>query len=239
MGYSHYYNGQQVGERRWKKFTDEVRLLLAHPAITGIVCKESDQPGLPPVIDDKVVCFNGKGEQGHETFVLQRSGGKEFCKTGGISQMNIGDSWGKHYDIAVCAVLLAAKRHLGYRVTSDGNWSDEGWMRARALYARVTSHIVACPWPQKTCIQCERTFSRNGHAWGGHQACQRCGSGSCRVEEGKTTCYQCHSVNSFRYVKPTTWCWYCASGYKGKVDAAADLTKKWEDMVTSLEKVEP
>lgn len=198
------------------------------------MCEESDNPDRPPFIGEDSVIFNGKEEAGHETFVLERAAHRSFCKTGGILQMDVVNSWGKSYDVAVCCALISARRHLGEVVSSDGDWSEEGWMRGRALYAHVTSFLSPCLWPQKTCAQCSRTFCTDGHAWGGSDVCRKCGGGSCRIDMGKVTCSDCGLVGPFQRAKPTDWCWYCSNGYKDKKDAAANLKKRWDQLVASL-----
>jgi hypothetical protein len=235
MGYTHYFSrGTNASENKWSAFTQEVRELLFHPAISNLTCEEIDKPTNPPVINNTKVFFNGKGEDGHETFVLHRAAHRDFCKTGGIKQMDTVDSWGKGYDVAVCCVLLSAHRHLRERVTSDGDWSEEGWMRARALYAKVTSQLVTSPWPEKCCTQCGRFFARNHHSWGGREICRKCkGSGYVRVGE-VTTCSTCCSKNTFRKEKPKNWCWFCSNGYKDKEKAAKAIEKRWLEITKAL-----
>jgi hypothetical protein len=211
--------------------------LLTHLAVSRLVCKEYRKPNQPPVIDSAVVRFNGKGENGHETFYLPKTAHRACCTTGGIAQMDNGDSWGKPYDVAVCAVLISAKRHLGEKVSSDGNWDDAGWLRARALYTKVTYFISPPLWPVKLCVKCHRAFSKRGHNWGGYEFCHKCGGGGrhCYGKLGDV-CMKCGEVNSFRKAHPTTWCWYCSSGYKGKADAGEAVAKRWKEVVTSLKR---
>jgi len=238
VGYTHYFSrGKDSSDRSWSKFTDEVRTILSHPAISDLMCEEYTKPDVPPVINDREVRFNGKGKDGHETFLLTRVAHNESCKTGGPSQVSFCESWGKHYDIAVSCVLLSAKQHLRERVSSDGDWSEESWLRARALYAHITSRIVLCPWPQKTCSKCEKIFKSHGHAWGGSKVCSKCKGGSYHSNNLGTVCMTCKAVNSFRLAKPRTWCWYCSNGYKNKEEAAEDLTKKWELITEELKKL--
>lgn len=238
MGYTHYFSrAKDATDKNWMKFTDEVRAILAHPAVSDLVCEEYTKPEAPPVINGTEVRFNGKGKDGHETFYLPRAAHKECCKTGGPSQVTFCGSWGKHYDIAVSSVLLSAKRHLREDIESDGDWSEDSWLRARTLYAHVTSRIVPCPWPQKACSQCGKIFKRQGHAWGGHKICSKCGKGSYTSSYLGTVCMNCNALNSFKLGKPKTWCWYCSNGYKDKHDAAEDLTKRWAVLTEELKKL--
>ena len=51
MGYTHYYSlTRRPSVAAWEAFTAELREILAHPAISGIVCRESDRPDEPPEI---------------------------------------------------------------------------------------------------------------------------------------------------------------------------------------------
>lgn len=167
MGYSHYFIlPQKPTVKAWRAFTTEVKAILGHPAIAPLVCLEQNKPMKPPKITREEVRFNGKEENGHETFMISRSTTNDFCKTGGICQADILDQWGKSYDVAVCAVLISAHHHLQLEVSSDGEWDEDGWMRARTIYGVVTNRLPLCPWAQKSCAQCHQYFALN-HSWGG------------------------------------------------------------------------
>jgi hypothetical protein len=56
-----------------------------------------------------MVCFNGVGDLAHETFVIEKKGSDDFCKTAR-----------KPYDLLVVACLIAAWQILNYRFGSDG-----------------------------------------------------------------------------------------------------------------------
>jgi hypothetical protein len=121
MGYTHYWNIPRLpSDRRWNRFVDEARQILAYPSIAPLVCLEFDQPDTPPLVSASEVRFNGKGEDGYETLLIGRKAGFAFCKTAR-----------KPYDLAVCCVLLAAERCLLARVTSDGDRDGEEWAAAR------------------------------------------------------------------------------------------------------------
>lgn len=238
MGYTHGYSRSKAASvKNWGKFTNEVKKLLSHPAVSELLCEDYDKPNSPPLVTDAYVSFNGKGENGHETFFLERQAHKSFCKTGGIDQTSFADSWGKHYDIAVCAVLVSAKRHLREEVSSDGDWDDEGWMRARALYAKVASFISPPLWTVKSCVKCHRSFAADRHSWGGYESCKKCKSGSYSSSSLGTVCSTCGAVNSIGRVHPLNWCWYCSQGYQGKEDAAADIAATWSSLMESLKEL--
>jgi len=93
-----------------------------------ILCFEMDEPGIPALCEEDRIRFNGKGEEGHETFLFETGkNSNEFCKTAR-----------KPYDLAVCEILLVLKAHLpNFTMKSDGFWTskenpklDENWPAA-------------------------------------------------------------------------------------------------------------
>lgn len=67
------------------------------------------------------------------------------------------DTEDKPYDVVVCAVmLLLAEYNDGVTVSSDGEWDDEGWLAARALFARAIGHEPKQPADVHTHEQAER-----------------------------------------------------------------------------------
>lgn len=255
MGHTHYFTTKRrPTDRQWAAFTRDVRAILGHPAVAPRVCFERDEPDRPPQVDEEAVQFNGRGEEGHETLYIPRAAHRTFCKTGGPGQMEFGgDSWGKAYDSAVCAVLLAANRHLGAEVSSDGEWDEPGWSQARALYGRAAGHIARCPWPVRQCAKCPRVFKAEGHGWGGREVCAECGGGSffgrpyrASLEKiygkplpkprgrGLEVCYRCGCTKK-KYIAPTTWCYYCSNGYATKEDARVDLQSRWSRVLAQIE----
>lgn len=126
MGYTHYWRKARAATPgEWDNFTGAVRAILAVPSLSGLVQYESDDAS-PVQADSNTVRFNGKGDDGHETFVIgPEACDFDFCKTAR-----------KPYDLVVCLVLLAAQATLPCKVSSDGDWSDE-WQRARLLYREI------------------------------------------------------------------------------------------------------
>ncbi len=103
---------------------------------------------MPPVIDSERIQFNGYGEDGHETFIINRvlpelqswMNGEhfDFCKTAQ-----------KDYDKAVCLVLLSIDHYCPgvMRITSDGNWEDD-WDSACVAFKTIffEKRKPCCPW---------------------------------------------------------------------------------------------
>jgi hypothetical protein len=129
MGYTHYwYQKPGLDDRKFIAFRGDVEKILRNCGVDLVDRYESDAK---PVISDFEIRFNGAGKGAYEDFQFLRDklgrpdqGGEAFtfCKTAQ-----------KPYDIAVCAVLIAAKKHFGddLKVTSDGDEND--WAAAFEL----------------------------------------------------------------------------------------------------------
>ena len=244
MGYTHYFSNSESSPEAWATFTDEARAILRRPEVRALVCFESDEPGRLPEVSGEVVQFNGRGEEGHETFLLPRAAHSGACKTG------FSVTHGKSYDLAVCAVLIAAHQHLGEEVSSNGDWDGPGWLAARQLYGRVTGRIASCPWPTKACAKCRRRFERVGHNWGGSERCAKCGGGSfgnrdwlrtssipgikkipnlSRGRPDDMVCMDCGGTKKKREAS-TSLCYFCSSGFKDNEDAMRQISKVFEEV---------
>ncbi len=129
MGYTHYWTLGPVKQAMWDKITHDCEKALRS---NEFLCREYDKPNSLPQFG-AVIRFNGKGEDGHETFVFARESGWTFCKTAL-----------KPYDIGVCAVLIIAKRHLGrsFEFSSDGEWDELRWRRACKLVENKLGYAV-------------------------------------------------------------------------------------------------
>lgn len=112
------------------------RLEYGRPDDCAGVLRGPDGLGLPHVSEERIA-FNGaafRGEAG-DAFVLERRGTsgvvvKAGGKTVGRSVRRC-DTRGHPYDLAVCALLLTARRHLGdlMRLGTSGSLRD-GWTDA-------------------------------------------------------------------------------------------------------------
>jgi hypothetical protein len=103
---------------------------------TSIIQLDSGCPK-PPKVTREQIMFNGKGDDGHETFLFKPSGGWEFCKTAR-----------KPYDMVVCMVLLVLKAYMPrLKLGSDGFCGsladqsngvvfDENWNKAMLEVAK-------------------------------------------------------------------------------------------------------
>lgn len=104
MGYTVYYRHKcgTPNREQWEKIRALAkRVIKKHK---DILCAENDYPEDAPIVNHKEVFFNGKGDAGHETFVLPRYMQHReflFCKTAR-----------KPYDAAVKEILLGVKKIL-------------------------------------------------------------------------------------------------------------------------------
>lgn len=129
MGYTHYMDQIKPAEPiAWQAICDDFRKMMATALLSKPlpIQRDDDLEG-HPLIDNTYIVFNGIGNNGHETMVLQRDGkGFQFCKTAR-----------KPYDRAVTALLILADFHSPntWLITSDGEPNDwqEGLELARTV----------------------------------------------------------------------------------------------------------
>ena len=99
-----------------------------------------------------MIRFNGRGNEGHETFILFKQKPKSeswqrnskeyfyFCKTAR-----------KPYDVAVGLVLLRAEKNAPgvLKVSSDGDWEHD-WADIQDAYRKVFEDEPVCPFVEET-----------------------------------------------------------------------------------------
>ena len=128
MGYTHYWtiNQKEISPESWFGFMQEFSEIEAkfHNKL------EHKEYGL----SSEYLTFNGIGEQGHETFSMNRKNPMEKSHTGNMEYFNFCKTARKEYDIAVCCALIIAKKYFGdiIKVSSDGQDQD-GWDKAKEL----------------------------------------------------------------------------------------------------------
>lgn len=110
MGYSHYW---ELTGNLTK--TEKQAILLFSRMIVGEfsqILREEFDSDAPPTLTERLICFNGVGNEGHETFHVS------FKKdSGGWVKTNR-----KAYDLPVCMVLAVTKAFAGdrFELRSDG-----------------------------------------------------------------------------------------------------------------------
>ena len=110
MGYTHYHKNLSFTDATWEKLRRDVRKLLKNLPEDVKVQREHNNDSRPLIGKDSII-FNGVGENGHETFLMDKKASEfEFCKTAR-----------KPYDLAACGVLMLASVHAtSGQISSDG-----------------------------------------------------------------------------------------------------------------------
>jgi len=116
MGYTHYWSRKgTVSQKDYENALTDIRKIVE--AKKSILANGSGDTGTKPEVDDGV-CFNGRGEQSHETFHLPAlidDLDGDFCKTNR-----------KPYDDVVVACLTVLHNYCsGITVSSDGDTDEE------------------------------------------------------------------------------------------------------------------
>ena len=154
MGYTHYWRQlRDFTEMEWQELTRLTKLITADGS--SILANGLSDKNSKPTIDNEEICFNGIGDNGHETFRItkkkrpkadyeeqeayDKKGAFEFCKTAH-----------KPYDKYVTAVLCAVYRVQIERgqnimnISSDGNTKD--WTEGLFHAVRSTrEEEMICP----------------------------------------------------------------------------------------------
>lgn len=118
----------------WRHLSNAVKKIIRTTAYP--IAKEYDEPNQPPTITDGLIAFNGVGDDGHETFWLERHGhGFNFCKTAE-----------KPYDVVVVATLIVADAIAPgvLLISSDGDPAE--WEPGLTLARQaLPNHVLAIP----------------------------------------------------------------------------------------------
>jgi hypothetical protein len=131
MGYTHYFpQSKSFTNSQWDKTQEGTKKIFDYCKNKGIVLKEESDVDDEPIVNDREIRFNGREDDGHETFLLKKDAkGFQFCKTAR-----------KPYDMAVGLVLLLAKANGKdvIEVQSDGLWDDDSeWVPIRSVYKEI------------------------------------------------------------------------------------------------------
>lgn len=123
MGYTHYWTIKKNQIVVGTKETMIANMQKVVDKYNTIIQLENDIVE-PAHVSSKAIRFNGIGDDGHETFLLEFTESSDFCKTAR-----------KPYDQPVCEILLIAKYHYGknMELSSDGfggDTPDESWPMA-------------------------------------------------------------------------------------------------------------
>jgi hypothetical protein len=154
MGYTHYYDQtKDFSKKRWENLVDDTRTIIAYCKKKGIHIDFEWNEQKEPEISDEMIRFNGRGDEGYETFVLVKKKPKSwrentneyfyFCKTAR-----------KPYDLAVGLVLLRAESNAPkvLKISSDGYW-EKSWKYIQEAYKEIFKDEPVCPFPQQTVLR--------------------------------------------------------------------------------------
>lgn len=136
MGYTHYWESKEpnFNEEKFVEFSQDCEKILALAKQDGI--KLAGGLGeAEPITNEKIVWFNGVGDESHESFSMnQNEGDFDFCKTNN-----------KPYDIVVTACLVMLKHHFreSVKVSSDGTPLE--WLPGLNLARAATGKTLANP----------------------------------------------------------------------------------------------
>ena len=143
MGCTHYWtqrkNYSRVG---WVAICVDIKAILERAQADGVTLwAEYDEPNTQPDLNQDFIRFNGAGDEGHETFYIQRIReplkewqtrtdlGWSFCKTAA-----------KPYDVAVVACLAYLESCQGFSVASDSDAED--WAAGVKLARRALQELA-------------------------------------------------------------------------------------------------
>lgn len=143
MGYTHYWSvAKHFSDKQWSAICADARKIIA-AAPCKITFEMDDETA--PMIDNEMICFNGFGDAGYETFLLYRRPNDASCKTACNA-----------YDPVVCAVLISAAKHAPkvIEVRSDGGVDgkiagyetpDQEWLDALEFVTKTLGAGYALP----------------------------------------------------------------------------------------------
>lgn len=145
MGYTHTWNEQApCTVEEWRHIRVAVLQLLANnpdiPVAWESDCDGVTHPFKAPEVSADLIRFNGLGDDGLETFFVQREGGGyAFCKTGR-----------KPYDALVVASLALMHHYapIAWEYGSDGD--PEDWEEGLQLASDAAGEPVETPFPTRS-----------------------------------------------------------------------------------------
>lgn len=143
MGYTHYWSKKEsITEKKWDKFLVDFNKVL--PQFIDLLQKFKDPKSEwddSLVVTSQMVCLNGIGENGHETFCMDKEiMSFSFCKTAR-----------KPYDLAVMCALIIAKKRFGskFSFSSDGCDEREMWLPAMKLCQNTLGYGMTLAFNKK------------------------------------------------------------------------------------------
>jgi len=120
MGYTHYWEIKKGTPKLSKACLDDIKKVCER---YGKLIQFEEDEKKPIVLKPGEIRFNGIGENGHETFLIEcppKPASYQAFKDGFL--FNFCKTARKPYDIVVCEILLILKAHLqeNIKLSSDG-----------------------------------------------------------------------------------------------------------------------
>ncbi len=151
MGYTHsWYRVAAFPVDPWAAFVEDAKAIVSEVSRRGIaLADEYGDEGTAPVVGGIIVRFNGMGPAAHESFRMERF----FCGPPSRVRHDLFFDWcktqRKPYDLAVTALLVAAKRRFGSLIVVQSDGGETEWVPARALCRSIlgAGADVAVPDP--------------------------------------------------------------------------------------------
>jgi hypothetical protein len=151
MGHTHYfYRKAELDKKDFSRYVGLIKKMVDTPEAQKILAEEYDEPNKPALVSDDLIKFNGKDDDGHETFYFPRVLSSQYHATtkNGLT-FDFCKTARKPYDKYVVAALIIAKVAFGKHVkfSSDGEIDEmtEGKMLATEILGAKEIYVTETP----------------------------------------------------------------------------------------------
>lgn len=126
MGYTSYWRKTAtIPCNAWSKIIADTLKVYNHPSVNSLIQQDNDVPS-QPIANANLICFNGIGENGHESFYFKKDFDNESLRYSGNNRdFGFCKTARKPYDVVVTAILWIVVKHTTHvKVTADGGFQD-------------------------------------------------------------------------------------------------------------------
>ena len=131
MGFTRYWTvKKELPQDKFDTFISNAKKVVEHHQKNGIELGDYGGEG-EPIFENGTLALNGVGENGHESFVIERKENWSFCKTAL-----------KPYDTVVYELLYLAKHIFGdeyFEYSGDCDYEDDDYSNIKTF---VRNHII-------------------------------------------------------------------------------------------------
>lgn len=147
MGYTHYWHRiRDFHRHEWETILKDCRLIFKYCSTIGVPLSYEFDSTKGPAATKKHIHFNGRGDLGHETFIITPTINPLKGESPTESRFDFCKTAHKPYDLAVCLCLLRmAEICPDFRLQSDGSW-EHSWHSARLAYLNLFSAHLSNPF---------------------------------------------------------------------------------------------